>query len=183
MPLTTDQWNGIGLATSVAGALTSTFAAGQAAEAKKATISYEAAVAANNAKIAEYQAGMETQIGAQLEQNQRLKTASVIGSARAAMGANGVAIDNPGMGTVADVLATTEYMGERDALTIRDNSARRAWAYAMQAQNYSSNAAADRAMGDSISPGQDMIGSLLGSAGGVASSWKRYDTATKGVQK
>jgi hypothetical protein len=45
-----------------------------------------------------------------------------------------------------------KYLGERDALTIRDNAARQAWAYRQQATGYRNEAAMDRATADAMSP-------------------------------
>ena len=142
------------------------------AKTQQATLGYEAAVADNNARIADYQAQTEQQIGAQQEQAQRMKTASLFGAQLAGMAANGIDL---GQGSAADVLASTQYMGERDALTIRDNAARRAWAYNMNAQNLRSESANDRAMGGAINPRMAAFTSLLTGASGLATNWPQAD--------
>lgn len=146
------------------------------AQTQKATLGYEAAVADNNAKIADYQARTEQQIGVQQEQAQQLKTANLFGAQRAAMAANGIDL---GQGSATDILTGTQFMGERDALTIRDNAARRAWGYNVSAQNYRGEAATERTMGGAIGPGMAAATSLLTGAAGLAGNRKKYGDLTK----
>ena len=156
----------------VGGAYLSAQGAKNKAAAQQATLGYEAAVAANNQKIAQYQSGLAIQNGQIMAENQQLKTNQVMGDQRAAMAANGVDL---GTGSSADVLATTKFMGERDSLTIQDNAARQAWGYQLQAQNYGNEANTDNAMKNAINPDLAMETSLLGSASSVASSWYQYN--------
>ncbi len=165
------------LALMAAGSASSAIGASKSAQAQKATLAYEAAVAANNQKIAEQQAQLAEQNGAVAEQTSELRTAALKGDQRAAMAANGVDL---GVGSAAEILATTEFMGKRDALTIRDNAARQAWALREQGKGYLSEAAADTAASDAINPSLAAVTSLLGSAGSVASSYYKYNSATKG---
>lgn len=163
---------GLGAAGTVMGA----FGAQNSANSQKATLGYEAAVARNNQTIANYQSDLAVQNGAIAEQNQRLKTASIAGDQRAALAANGVDL---GTGSATEVLATTKYMGERDALTIRDNAARQAWAYKNQAAGYGAEAAADLATSDAINPDMAFASSLISGAGQVAGGWYKYNKAAK----
>lgn len=162
---------GAGVGMSAGGAMNS-------ASAQKATLGYEAAVARNNQTIANYQADLAVQNGAIAEQNQQLKTASLEGDQRAALAANGVDL---GTGSATEVLATTQFMGQRDALTIRDNAARQAWAYKNQAAGYGSEAAADNASADAINPTTAGLSSLLSGAGQVAMSWYARNKAVNGT--
>lgn len=148
------------------------------ANAQKATLGYEAAVADNNAKVAEYQAQQALNIGAQQEQNSRLKTAQVFGAQRASLAANGIDL---GQGSATDILTTTVHTGEVDALTIRDNAARQAWANRVQAQNDTSNAAATRASASAIDPTYAGLTSLMGSASSFAAANYKKTAATKGA--
>jgi len=171
---------GIGVASGIqaAGMGMSAMGAYNQAMTQKATLGYESAVASNNAQIANYQAQTEQAIGAQQENAQQQKTANMMGAQRATMAANGIDL---GQGSASDILTSTQFMGERDALTIRDNTARQAWAYNMNAQNYRGEAATDRAMGSAISPGVGAAASLLTGAASLSSNWKRYGDATNGV--
>ena len=144
------------------------------ARAQKAALGYEAAVADNNAQIAEWQAQAAIENGQAAEQASRLKTAAMFGDQRAAMAANGVDL---GTGSATEVLATTKFMGERDALTIRDNSARQAWALRNQAQGYASEAEFTRSTAAGIKPLMSAATSLMGSGAQVAPSWYKYNKA------
>lgn len=136
--------------------------------ANKQALAIQSAVAAQNAQIARQQAAIALQIGQTEEQNQRLRTGQVLGAQRAAMAANGVDL---GEGSPNDVLTTTKYVGERDSLAIRDNAARQAWGYQVQATNADNNALLFQHSSDAIDPTLSAATSLLGSAGQVASSW------------
>lgn len=152
----------------------------KSAQAKKASLDYEAAVAANNQKIANYQAELTLQNGAVAEQTSQLKTAALKGDQRAALAANGVDL---GSGSANEILATTEFMGKRDALTIRDNAARTAWAYRNNAASYGAEAAADKASADAVSPFFAGATSALTGAGSVAGSWYKYNKSVNGTKE
>lgn len=146
------------------------------ADAQKNALNYETQVAANNAIIGNYKAGIDQQVGAQQEQSSRLQTAQLFGSQRATMAANGIDMANSGSAT--DILATTKYMGERDALTIQDNTAQRVWADKNNAAAYLSEAGASRAASDSINPTMTGVGTFLTGAGSFASNWYKYNQQT-----
>lgn len=166
-----------GLGMQAYGAGMSAVASYNQAKTQKSTLQYEAAVASNNATMANYQAGQAQVIGAQLEQSQRLKTSQTIGSERAQMAANGIDL---GMGSASDILTSTTMMGERDVLTVRDNANRQSWAYKVQAQNYTSEANMDTSMSNSIDPTMAGLSSLIGGATGVARSYNSYNNAKNG---
>lgn len=161
------------------GAGWSAYGSYQQATRQKSVLNYEAAIASNNAKIAEMQGQQAEVVGAQMEMAQRMKTALTVGSARASLAANGVDLT---YGTAANVLATTAYNGERDVMTIRDNTARAKWGYDVQAQNYKSEAAFDTSNAESINPTMAGVSSLLNGASGVAVSYANYKAATQGTK-
>ncbi|KAA5926352.1 hypothetical protein F1536_12430 [Achromobacter xylosoxidans] len=146
------------------------------ASAQQAGLNYQADVAANNAQIAEWQAQDAIRQGQEQEQQSRLRYAGTKGAQRAALAANGVALDE---GSAVDILSSTDYANEMDAQTIQANAARSAWGYRTQGANYSDNAASLRAGAGAVSPGSAAGMSLLGSAGQVAGSWYQYSKATK----
>ncbi len=148
----------------------------QSAQAEKKGYEYQAAIADNNAQIAEWEAQDAIQRGQTEEQNQRLKTASVYSSQRAAMAANGVDLTE---GSPVDVLTSTKYLGERDALTIRDNSLKQAWGHRTQAATDRANATALRWQRDQISPFMRAGTSLLTSAGNISEKW--YTAKKNGI--
>ncbi len=69
-------------------------------------------------------------IGADEEQRYRANVRGLIGSQRAGFAAQGVDV---GQGSAVDVQADAAYLGELDALTIRNNAAREAWGYEVEA--------------------------------------------------
>ncbi len=138
----------------------------------KAGGSYDSAIAQKdmlNAEgdIADLQARQAILSGQIQEQNSRLASGALYGRERAQLGANGVQL---GSGSALDLLASTKYLGDRDAATIHDNALRTAWGYKTQA-------AFDRSGAGAISPGFTAFTSLLGSAGTVASSWYSLNKA------
>lgn len=160
----------------VAGGITSAAGAYGQSKATKAAYNYQAAVSRNNAQIAEWQAQDALTRGGKAEQSQRLKTAQLKGTQRATLAARGVAIDE---GSALNILQDTDYMGELDAATIRDNAAREAWGHRNQAAGYTSDASMLSNRAAAESPLRAAGTSLLTSAGSVASSW--YSRKVAGV--
>jgi len=142
------------------------------AQQQKKVQNYQAAIARNNAQIADYQATIALEVGQRQEQAQRYKTAAMAGDQRAALAANGVAM---GEGSAAEIQASTAYMGEIDALTIRDNAARQAWALREQGRGYTADAGFQQGVAGAINPLMSAGGSLLTSAGGYYAN-KRTNT-------
>lgn len=159
----------------VAGLATGVFGSYEKSKATQAAYDYQASVNRNNAQYAEWQAQDALQRGATAEQNQRLKTAQLRSAQRARLAANGVIIDE---GSALNLLDDTDFMGERDALTIRDNAKREAWGARVQAGNYSNDAAMLSARADAESPSGSAASTLLTGAGTVADSWYRRTLTT-----
>jgi len=86
-----------------------------------------------NARIADVQAEDALARGRESESIQRKRTKALIGTQRARFGAQNIEIND---GSALDVQADTAYLGELDALTIRNNAAREAWGYKVQAEDY-----------------------------------------------
>ena len=147
------------------------------AQASKTAYAIQAAVAQENARVSQEQARLALEAGTVNEQTVRLKTAGMFGAQRTAMAANGIDL---GEGTATDILTTTKYMGERDALTVRDNAARAAWGYRVQANNQLNQASAYSVAGSAINPTMAAAGSLLSTAGSVAGSW--YGMSKQGIK-
>lgn len=162
-----------------AGAASSVVGAYNQANGQKNAYAYQATVDQNNVTIANEQASQALTVGAQEEQNQELKTAQTFGSQRAAMASNG--IDLSASGSAQDVLATTKFMGQRDALTIHDNALRAAWGYSVQATNAQNSANFMKSAADNISPASAAFSSALGSGGQVASKWYDYNKSGQDV--
>jgi hypothetical protein len=119
----------LGTVASVAGAAVGAMGAIQSANAQKAQANYQAAIANNNAIIARRNAVDARKRGLADEERQRMKTAALIGRQRAAMGANGLMLDQ---GSPLDILGDTAAAGELDALTIRNTYEREAISHIAQ---------------------------------------------------
>lgn len=107
-----------------------------------------------NAAIAEEQAQDAITRGQEEEQNFRAQVRQRIGQARTSFAAQGVVV---GEGSAADVEADLAYLGELDALQIRNNAAREAWGYRVEATNYR-----DAGRNARTSARNQIIGSVLG---------------------
>lgn len=131
------------------------------AQTRKNILGFEAQQAGYNAAIAGYQAQIAQQVGAAKEQDSRLQTAAQFSSERAHMAASGIDL---GQGSATDVLASTEFMGERNAAMIRDDTNRQVWQYHNQQAMYQADQQAKLAQQSAINPDMEAFGSLLGSA-------------------
>lgn len=148
----------IALAATGAGLASSTVGAYYAAQSQKDALNLRA-------DLNERTAQQVLQAGQREEQRSRLATARLKGSQRAGMAANGVDL---GVGTAADILTSTDLLGEVDAQTIRSNAVRNAW-------GYRSEATMQRASADSVSPGMSALTTLIGGSGQVAEGWYRLN--------
>lgn len=163
-PSTAMFLSGAGLAGGAVGAYKS-------AKGQKAALAYQASVAENNTKLAQEQARFAELDGAQEEQSLRMKVASSLADQKAVAAANGVDVS---MGSPVELMASTKYIGELDAMTIRDNTARRAWALRENARGFENEAAMDRATAGAMSPWMAAAGSILTNGGTVANRWYRW---------
>jgi len=153
-----------------AGAASQTIGAYYSAKNQKSTLGFQAATDDQNARLAELSAQTELLRGQREQQNSQLTTAQLKSRQRVSMAANGVDL---GEGTAANVLTTTDVMGEIDANTLVANAVRSAWGYRTQASTLRSDARVKRATAGAISPGAAAFSTLLGQAGKVATNW--YD--------
>jgi hypothetical protein len=138
------------------------------AEAQRDALNYQSQVARNNATLAQYQAKDAVERGQAEEQNRRLRTAATFSDQRAQLAANGIDL---GEGIATDLLATTKYIGEHDALTARNNAAREAWGYRAKARGFLDESAMKDATAGGINPLMAGATSLLGSAKSYGTDW------------
>ncbi len=148
----------IALASMGAGTAASTVGAYYAAQSQKDALNLRA-------DLNERQAQQVLEAGQREEQRSRLATARLKSTQRAGIAANGLDV-----GSAADLLTSTDLMGEADAQTIRANAVR-------QAFGYRSEATMQRASAGAISPGMAAATTLMGQAGQVASGWYRLNQA------
>jgi hypothetical protein len=153
---------------SFGGMAMSTMGAYSNSRASKAALEAQAQVAANNRQIAQWQADDALKRGDRAVSRSRMRTNQIKGTQRASMAANGVDL---GVGSALNILVDTEYFGEVDAGTIKDNAAKEAWALRNQAANFGSESELMRSRADAEKPWMAAGTSLLTSAGRVAGSW------------
>ena len=161
--------SGVNAATVIAGAAaagsTILSAAGQAQQAGQqvAAANYQRQMALLNQQEAQRSAQFALQQGQVQEDRQRLRTAQLMGSQRAALAAQGSDINT---GSPLDIVGDTARAGESDALTIRNNAQQQAHGYEVQAAGYGGQA--DRYAADAANTMANLpfsIGSsLLGGA-------------------
>jgi len=177
-----------GMALQVAGLAFSAFSSFQQAQGQKEAANYQAAVARNNAQVSQWQAQDAIRRGEEEESRQRLRTAQLKGTQRVGLAASGVDISE---GSAANIQADTDWMGEQDALTIRDNANRESWGYSNQGRQLESDSQAYKAKAKSINPAAAAFGTLAAGSGTlinagqmVADKWFSYknNNASPGVK-
>lgn len=99
-----------------------------------------------------------------------------VGADRASFGAQGVSVDS---GSAADVQANTARFSALDAMTMRNNAARKAWGYQVEAQNYTEQGILAKLGGENTAEGlrSQAVGTLLTGAS------EMYDLYTSNKKK
>lgn len=131
-------------------------------QASKNAQRYNSAVADQNMAVANAKAIDEERLGQIEAQEKRLETRMKIAQQSTGFGAQNV----EQTGTALDILGDTAMFGEIDQTRIRASAARRAWGYRMQAHEIDSQRRLDKYTGR-----MDRFGTILTTAGGVASAW------------
>lgn len=119
-----------GAATQAVGAWKAGTQAKKAGEAQRRASESQAELLDYNAQIADLQASDAVSRGQQEESKFRQGVRVMIGGQRAGIAAGNVDV---GYGSAVDVQADAAMLGELDALTIRQNAAREAWGYKVEA--------------------------------------------------
>lgn len=138
---------------------------------QKAAYNYQAGVDKNNAMIANWNAEDAARRGESDLVAQQRKTAALMGAQRATFAGRGIDLSD---GSALNILSDTAYLGEQDALTVKDNTAKNVWAAKVQASNETANAGLHQMQSDNQNPLMAGATSLLTGAGQVASSWYKY---------
>ena len=157
-----------GGAMSIAGAVSSAVGAYYSARSAKNSIKHQARMAEINAQISELGAKSALLQGQRQEQASRLAAGQLKSRQRVSMAANGIDLASD---TPQNILNTTDFMSEADALTIQRNALQAAWGYRTQATNQQIGATMARADAGGVSPFVSAATSLVGSATAVASRW------------
>lgn len=159
------------VAASIGSAVMGVVGAQQQGKWMQAQANYQAAVADNNRKIAEWKAADTIEAGKIAEHNKRLETAAMAGSARAIAAASG--IDPNESESALDIQETIGMIGENDALTIRSNYARQAYGYQVQGMSYEAEGELALASGRAARSAANIqsINSLLSGASSLGDKW------------
>lgn len=157
-----------GGAMSIAGAVSSAVGAYYSARSAKNSLKHQARMAEINAQISELGAKSALLQGQRQEQASRLAAGQLKSRQRVSMAANGIDLASD---TPQNILNTTDFMSEADALTIQRNALQAAWGYRTQATNQQIGATMARADAGGVSPFVSAATSLVGSATAVASRW------------
>lgn len=115
-----------------------------------------AAIAENNARLAEADADATNAMATRESEQQAWRTRALIGQQRASIAANNL---DPTFGTPADLMGEAALFGEVDQQTIRMNAARQAWGFNAQAGNYRNEGALARWSGNARATGT-ILGAL-----------------------
>jgi hypothetical protein len=145
----------------------------QQGQAQAAAARYQAAVAGNAQKVAQWQAKDAIDRGKVAEQQRRTKTALQIGSQRAALASSGTDVNS---GSNLDIIGDTAATGEFDALTIRSNAEREAWDKKVQGSNLAADAQLSRSRAG-FAEQAGMLGAganLIAGASSVSDKWLKY---------
>lgn len=151
-----------------AGVVMSAYSAFRGSSDNKAAYNYQAAVNRNNAMIADWNAQDAARRGEQDLIEQRRKTAALMGTQRATLAGRGIDLSE---GSALNILADTAYLGEQDALTVKDNTAKNVWAAKVQANNDTANAGLLKMRADNENPLLSGASSLLTGASKVDPKW------------
>jgi len=144
------------LASKIGGGITSAIGSYYSAQAQKSALKF-------NARMADRQAESVLQQGQQEVASLTMKAGQVKGAQRAAMAANGIDL---GMGSAAEVQASTDIMKTIDMNAIESNAMR-------SALGFRADALLTKAAASAISPVGESFSTLLTGAGAVADYWYR----------
>ncbi len=122
----------IGLGLNIYGQVRAGREARRVGEAQQRAAESEAGLLDYNAQVADLQAQDAVERGREEESRFRTGVRGIIGAQRAEIAASGTDV---GFGSAVDVQEDAAFLGELDALTIRNNAAREAWGYKVQAHD------------------------------------------------
>lgn len=145
----------IGAASGAAGSIEQGFAQANAA-------SYQAAIARNNAIVAQQNAGYSAEAGSAQIEEQGEKSAQQDAAVRTGLAANGVDVNS---GSAADVQVSQRKIGALDTATVAQRAAETVYGYQTQKVGYQAESNLDQAQeGPDIEAGFLKAGSIIGSA-------------------
>lgn len=129
-------------------------------------------VASRNAKLADLQAQDAIARGEKEAISVQQRAAAVKSAQRVNLAAKGLDLS---YGTAADLQDQTDFFGQADVTTTRNNARKEAWARQSQSSNFQAEALSQQ-------PGLTAGGTLLAGAGQVADRWYRYGSPRAGLE-
>lgn len=170
----------VSTAVGAAGSAVSAYGSYESGQANAQAAAYQAQVAANNAKIATENSKLDIQAGETAASNQELKTRGTVGSEKASQGASGVDVNS---GSAVDVRAGTEELGNLDAMTIRSNAAKKAYADQVTSASETAQSGLDTMKSSQASTAGEIgaASTLLSGASTVGSNWAKFQKVGGGT--
>lgn len=134
---------------------------------------YQAAVARNNAIIAQRNADYAIGVGNVRAENQSYKTAQTIGEQKASFAAHGLDVNS---GSPLDVRMSTAELGRLDALTILQEASSKAAGFKAQASNFEAEAGLDLMKSENYKRAgeYEVNASLISGASSFSDKWLGY---------
>ena len=164
-----------GLAMAAVGTGVSVYGQIKAGNARKKQEEAAAKVAKRNEAIAIKNSKEAKHEGDRNVARKRLETLQLISKQKVGMGANGIVLDS---GSALDVVMDSKMMGRIDEETIKSNAKKKADAYLQQSENFSSEADARIASGNSAQSA-GLINGIASGISGAGSTISNYYSATK----
>jgi hypothetical protein len=164
------------LVAGIASGAMSAFGQVQQGKAAQAQANYQAAIERNNAIRADYLAEDAISRGKESERQERLRGRMLIGQMRAVLASSGQVVDE---GTALDLTVDQAETNELNAQTVRNNAAREAQEFRIQATNSRGQADLFQLSGANAASSGTVgaAGTLLGSAASVSGKWYEFKKA------
>lgn len=156
--------------TGIAGAGISALGTISGGEANQTAYSYQAAVANNNAVVAQQNATRAEQAGFEASENESLKGSAALGKVKSAQATNGVDVNT---GSNVDVQASEREANQLNTETVFQNDLMKAYGYRVNSENFQSEAALDTMKSEEAVPASVLAatGGLLSSASSLGTKW------------
>lgn len=173
--MTPTNIGGAGIGASVAGTILSAFGAGQSGKAQERMLQYQAGVAQLQKQIALQNRDYELNVGETEAAKYGMGSRFLRGKILSAQGASGIDV---GSGSAVDVRAGQKEVSDIDMATIRNNAARKAYGYEVEAATDEAQSGLyTRAAADvKKATGVNIASSLLSGVSSVSSKWLQGNT-------
>lgn len=138
---------------------------------------YQSQIATNNSRTLQQAQRTALESGQYSEEIQKIRTGELVGEQKAAQGANQADVNS---GSAQKVRASTQALGDLDAMAIHYNAAKEAWGYGVEASAKAAEAQQlTRGAWGSLAGG--ILGasdSLLSTATSLGAKWRTFQTQT-----